>query len=137
VIAHERLGPERCRLAYPWASLARAGARLAFGTDWPIEPLAPLDGLYTALTRQAPPARGEGAGAFHPGESLSLDQALRAYTLGSAEAAHLESRLGRLAPDHYADLAVLSGDLTALPLEAIPEQRVELTLRGGEVVYEV
>jgi predicted amidohydrolase YtcJ len=136
VIARERLGEERCKNAYPWASLEQAGARIAFGTDWPIEPLAPLDGLYTALARQAPPSRGLPPEPFHSEQALSLESALRAYTLGSAEAAHQEDRLGRLAPDYYADLVVLSADLRALAPSELPEQRVELTLRGGEVVFE-
>ena len=136
LIARERLGEERCRGAYPWASLERAGARLAFGTDWPIEPLEPLDGLYTALRRLPPPSRGIAAEPFFPAEALGLDAALRAYTLGAAEAAHQEDRLGRLAPGFLADALVLSGDPRAVEPDALPGLRVELTLRGGEVVFE-
>lgn len=136
LIARERLGEERCRGAYPWASLLRAGAPLAFGTDWPIEPLEPLDGLYVALRRLPPPSRRVAAEPFFPGEAIGLDAALRAYTLGSAEAAHQEDRLGRLAPGYLADALVLSADPRAVEPEALPDLRVELTVRGGQVVFE-
>lgn len=136
LIARERLGPERCRLAYPWAGLLAAGAPLAFGTDWPIEPLEPLEGIYVALTRRPPPSRGLREEPFHPEQGVSLTAALRAYTLGAAEAAHQEDRLGRLAPGYLADLIVLSGDPRQVPPEGLPELRVELTIRGGAVVFE-
>ncbi|MGE0713553.1 MAG: amidohydrolase [Planctomycetota bacterium] len=137
LIAPARVGPQRCECAYPWAALRDAGALLAFGTDYPIEPLAPLDGVYTALTRRAPPARGVSAGAFHPEQALSLEDCLRAYTLGAAEAAHQEGERGRLAPGYLADVAVFSRDLRGLPPAELVEVRCELTVRGGEVVFEL
>jgi predicted amidohydrolase YtcJ len=136
LICAQRIGAARCASAYPWGALRDAGALLAFGTDFPIEPLSPLDGLFTALTRQAPPDRGVGAEPFHIEQVLTLDEGLRAYTLGAAEAAHQERERGHLSPGALADVAVFSLDLSALTPDEWVGARCDLTLRGGEVVFE-
>nr|HBP19179.1 amidohydrolase [Planctomycetota bacterium] len=135
LVCAERLGPERCRGAFPWRELLDAGAWVAFGTDFPIEPLGPLAGIYTALTRQAPPSRGVEREPF-VGGLLSLEECLRAYTLGAAEAAGLEAEFGHLEVGAHADVAVFSRDLRGLTPDELVAARCELTLRGGEVVFE-
>lgn len=133
-IAEARLGARRCRGAYAYASLLAAKAPLAFGTDFPIEPLDPLAGIYCALTRRSPTAPE--LPAFFPQEAVSLEVALRAYTLGAAWAAHQEHELGSLAPGKLADLAVLDRDLRAVRSEELLETQCLLTVLGGQIVHE-
>jgi predicted amidohydrolase YtcJ len=134
VIAVDRLGAERCRNAYPWASLAKGGALLAFGTDFPVEPLDPIPGLVCAVARRSP--RKPELPTFEPQEIMTLDAALAAYTTGSARAAHQDATLGRLGEGYLADVAVLSADLRTTPVESWTDVRCDLTIRGGEIVFE-
>ncbi|MBI3725864.1 amidohydrolase family protein [bacterium] len=131
-IARERLG-ERTKTSYPWRSLLDSGAALAFGTDYPVEPLDPLPGIFCAVSRRDPRAPLE---AYHPEQRLTREEALSAYTAGSAFAAHGELFLGRLVPGFLADVCVLSRDLFAISHEEIPEVRCDLTILDGEVVFE-
>lgn len=133
-VAPERLGPARCALAFPFAALRAAGAPLAFGTDYPIERLEPLPGVFCALTHRSP--RAPELPALAPAQAIPLEAALAAYTAGAAWAARQEGALGRLAPGQLADVAVLDADLTALPPEALPDVRCVLTLLGGEPVHD-
>lgn len=123
----------RAAYAYAWRSLLEAGVHLAFGTDAPVEGLDPLPNLYAAVTRQRPD--GSPPGGWHPEQRLSLAEAARAYTLGSAAAAGLAAHQGSVSPGKLADIVVLSQDIFALPVEALLETRVELTIFDGEVVY--
>lgn len=127
------LGSERAAWQYPFASLLRAGARLAFGSDWAVSTPDPLEQIEVAVRRVAPERRE--AGPFLPDERISLDAAVRAFTLGSAYVNGLESETGSIAVGKLADLVVLDRDLFApgvLPADA----RVLLTLVEGEVVFE-
>jgi predicted amidohydrolase YtcJ len=133
-IALARLGEERCRASYPWRSLLESGAALAFGTDYPVESIDPMRGVYCAVARRSPDApEGE---PFHGEQRLTREEALSAYTAGSAFAAHQERILGRLAPGFEADVAVLSEDLFAIPHERTPHVRCDATVVQGEVVFE-
>jgi predicted amidohydrolase YtcJ len=125
---------ERSRHAYAWRSLLDAGAGLAFGTDAPVERLEPLASLYAATTRQDP--NGEPAGGWYAEQCLSLEEAVRAYTAGSAAAERASARRGTLAPGKDADLVVLSADPFQLPTEALLSTRVQLTLVGGTITFE-
>jgi predicted amidohydrolase YtcJ len=127
------VGPARWPRAFPWAGLLRAGATLAFASDWNVAEMDPLVGIYTALTRQG--LDGSPPGGWVPEQRVELAAALRAYTRDGAFANFVEGDRGSLAPGHYADLILLSDDLFALPPERIPRARVLLTLLGGEVVY--
>ncbi len=133
--AEGRIGAERCASSYAFRSLLDAGARLAFGTDWPVAPLDPLAGLDAAVNRRTlGTTAGEG---WFPAQRITAAEALEAYTLGSAYAAFQEKDRGTLAPGKLADLVVLSRDVLA-PSERdhIADTRVELTVTGGKVVYE-
>jgi predicted amidohydrolase YtcJ len=133
--ADERLGPDRLAGAYAWRSLLRSGARLAFGSDFPVERPDPLEGIYAAATRQHPDGTPEGG--FRPEQRLTVEEALRAFTEGAAWAAFEEGRLGRLAPGFAADLVVLDRNPTRLQeITELLEARVLLTVAGGEVVFE-
>lgn len=125
------LGAERAARQYPFRSLLRSGARLAAGSDWPVTSPDPLQGIHVAVNRVGPGGSGP---VFLPEERLSLEDALTAYTAGSAYVNHLDDT-GRVAVGALADLVVLDRDPFAGPPEAIAETAVALTYVGGERVY--
>jgi predicted amidohydrolase YtcJ len=128
------LGPERARWQYPFGSLARAGATLAFGSDWSVTTANPLEIIHVAVNRAA---YGEGPQEPLYGEqALSLGDALAAATAGSAFVNHDEDRAGRIALGLAGDLAVLDRDITALPVNEIGAAAVAATVVGGSVVSE-
>src|SRR5947209_17513282 len=99
--ADARLGPERVACAYAWRWFLDAGVPLAFGSDAPVEIVNPFYGLYAATTRQD--EKGSPSGGWHPDQKLTLEEALRAQTAGSAHAAFAEDRVGILRPGMRAD----------------------------------
>jgi predicted amidohydrolase YtcJ len=129
--AGQRLGPERSQYAYAWKSFLDAGVPLAFGTDYPVEPITPFRGVYAAVTRM----NEAGTMSFHPEQKLTISQTLYAYTEGSAFAEFAESWKGRLAPGFAADFVVLDRDLTAIAPRAILGTRVLRTVVAGKTVY--
>jgi hypothetical protein len=131
--AEKRIGHERARSSYAWRSMLDAGAVLAFGSDWPVAPLDPLSGIAAAVTRAT--LDGHNPGGWFPEQRLTVEEALRAYTRGSAYAAFEEKDKGTISPGKLADLVVLSEDLLRIPPERIKDVRVEMTIAGGRVVY--
>ena len=127
------IGPERASRAWAWSSIARAGGRLAFGSDWPVVPFDPFIALNNAVNRQT--VDGEPAGGWLPEERLPLGDALEAYTAGSAFAAFAEHRRGRVSPGLDADLIVLDRDLLAAGPSAIIGTGVRLTVLDGRIVH--
>ncbi len=123
----------RCALAYPWRSLEAQGVRLAFGSDAPVEPPRPWEGLHAALTRVR--ADGTPAGGFVPEQCIGIDAALRAYTEGAAVLSGLAGQLGTLEPGAEADLVVWDRDLHATPPAELLAARPAVTVLGGEIVY--
>jgi predicted amidohydrolase YtcJ len=132
--AEQRLGPERSKGAYAWNSLQKAGAKLAFGTDYDVEPINPLRGIYACVTRELP--EGGPAGGWEPQEKLPVDECLRAYTYGSAYAEFEEAKKGELKVGQWADFVVLSTDLTKAAPKEILKTEVLRTVVGGRVVYQ-
>lgn len=129
-----RLGPERTRQgAYVWQTLLRTGARIASGSDFPVEDPNPMLGFHAAITRQT--RDGHPPGGWMPDERLTREQALRSFTVDAAWAAHLEADLGTLRPGKLADLVILSQDIMQIPADAIPETTVVLTMVGGRIVH--
>ena len=131
--AEKRIGHERARSSYAWKSMQDAGAKLAFGSDWPVAPLDPLLGIYAAVTRAT--LDGKNPGGWFPEQRLTVEEALRAYTLGAAYAAFQEKEKGAISPGKLADVVVLSDDLFRIPPERIKDVHVEITIVGGRVVY--
>jgi len=131
--AEQRLGPERSKGAYAWNSLEKSGARLAFGTDYPVEPINPMRGLYACVTREA--AEGGPAGGWEPQEKISLEDCVRAYTSGSAYAEFEEGKKGELKVGEYADFLILSQDITKVAAKDLLNTKVVQTVVGGRVVY--
>jgi predicted amidohydrolase YtcJ len=132
--AESRVGPERIKGAYAWATLEKSGARLAFGTDYPIEVVSPFRGLYACVTRQLPD--GTPAGGWQPQEKISLEDCIRAYTTGSAYAEFEEGKKGELKAGEYADFLILSKDLTKIPPSDYTKIEVLQTVVAGRTVYE-
>jgi hypothetical protein len=129
--ASDRLGADRIAGAYAWRSLLDTGAALCFGTDFPVEKVDPLAGLYAARTRTH--ADGTPPGGWLPEQCLDGRTALRLYTLGSAYAAFLEEETGILAPGRLADITVLSGDPTVGEARALLEMEARMTIVAGVV----
>ena len=132
--AEKRLGPERSKGAYAWNSLQKAGATLAFGTDYPVEPVNPLRGLYACVSREAP--EGGPPGGWIPQEKLPLQDCISAYTTGSAYAEFMEGKKGELKIGEFADFVELSQDLTKIPPRDILKTEVLRTVVGGRTVYQ-
>ena len=131
--AEARVGPERIPGAYAWRRLARAGARLAGGSDFPVESHVPLLGFYAAITRRD--LAGNPPGGWRPQEKLTRPEALALFTSDAAYAAFEESRRGRIAPGYEADLTVFASDPMALPERMISSIPVVLTVVGGKRTY--
>jgi predicted amidohydrolase YtcJ len=132
--AESRIGAERVKGAYAWASLEKTGARLAFGTDYPVEVVNPFRGLHACVTRQLPD--GTPASGWQPQEKISLEDCIRAYTSGSAYAEFEEGKKGELKVGEYADFLILSNDLTKIPPSGYVKTEVLQTVVGGRTVYE-
>jgi predicted amidohydrolase YtcJ len=129
------LGPERTTWQYPFASLLRAGARLAMGSDWSVSTANPLLEMEVAVERVWPESRGEKE-TFLPSERLTLAEAVHGFTLGSAWVNHLDDLTGSIETGKLADLALIDRDLFAPDAGPIGEAKVVLTTVGGEIVFE-
>jgi predicted amidohydrolase YtcJ len=130
--AMKRLGAERAASSYAWRSFLDAGVPLAFGTDYPVEPITPFRGLYAAVTRK----NEAGTKEYFPEEKLTIDEAITAYTSGAAYAEFSEKTKGELIPGEWADLVVLDRDITEVSPEEILGTKVLRTVVGGKTVYE-
>lgn len=122
------IGADRWADAYLCRTLAEAGVRLAFATDWPVADVDPLRCIQSALTRQPFPGAGD--------ERLRLHDVLAAYTIGGAYAEHTEDRKGMLCPGYLGDVVVLSDNIEAVPVDEIGSMSVAVTICGGHVVWE-
>jgi predicted amidohydrolase YtcJ len=135
MVMAERYWGRRCDMAYAWRSLLNSGARLAFGSDCPVETLDPLAGIHAAVTRRR--ADGSpGLDGWIPAQRLTVSQAVHAYTLGAAYASSEAHLKGSLAPGKLADLVVLSRDIFQIPPMEMLDVRVDMTIFDGEPVYE-
>jgi predicted amidohydrolase YtcJ len=130
--AESRLGPQRAHFAYAWKAFLDAGVPLAFGTDYPVEPITPFRGVYAGVTR----SNEAGSKSYFPQDKLQIGEVLYAYTQGSAYAEFSDLYKGRLAPGYVADFVVLDRDLTAIPAGEILNTRVLQTVVDGRTVYE-
>lgn len=131
--AEKRIGAERLTGTYAFRSLRDARATFTFGSDWPVAPIEPLQGIYAATTRRT--IDGANPDGWRPEQKITLEQALRAYTQANAYAGFQESSLGRIAPGYLADFVVLSGNLLTTDPVKIPNLRVLRTVIGGRDVY--
>jgi predicted amidohydrolase YtcJ len=128
------VGPERTQRAWAWHSIESAGGVLAFGSDWPVVTLNPWRGVQNALTRQT--EEGNPPEGFVPKERISLEDAIRAYSLGAAIAGRREKTEGSLEPGKVADLILVFQNLFKIEPSEIGKTEVMLTMVGGRIVYQ-
>ena len=132
--APARLGMERLRGAYAWNSLIKTGATVCGGSDAPVERGEPMIEFYAAVTRKS--TKGESHEGWHPEEAVSREQALKMFTTNAAYAAFEENDKGSIETGKLADFTVLSGDIMKIPGSEILKTRCEMTVIGGEIVYQ-
>ena len=130
----KRIGPERSKDTYAFRSLLQAGAVLAFGSDWTVAPLNPMEGVKAAVTRQT--LDGKHPNGWIPEQKLTVEEAVRAYTVGSAYAEFADQVKGTLAPGKLADVVMLDRDIYHINPAEIDQARVLLTIMDGQVVWE-
>jgi predicted amidohydrolase YtcJ len=130
--AEARVGPKRAATCYAWAAFLNKGVTLAFGTDYNVEPISPFRGLYAAIARKSE----NGMQVFFPEQRITIDQAIAAYTTGSAFAEFEEKEKGKLIAGMLADFVVLDRDVTAASPDKLLGTKVLRTVVGGKTVYE-
>lgn len=128
-----RCGEKRSHYEWVHKSILQTGAVLALGTDYPIADYAPLPNIYNAVTRKG--INGKQYGPYTEGEKLTLAEAIKGYTYGTAYALNMENKLGTIEPGKYADLAVIDKNLFQVPVEEILNSRVIMTMMNGNIVY--
>lgn len=131
--AEKRIGPDRIKRTYAFRTFMEHGVRLAFGTDWSVAPLSPMWTIYAAVTRAT--LDGKNPGGWVPEQKLTVQEAVDAYTMGSAYAEFQEKEKGSITPGKLADFVILSDDIFHIPPAAIKNVKVEATFVGGKVVY--
>ncbi|MDZ7363684.1 MAG: amidohydrolase [candidate division KSB1 bacterium] len=132
--AEKRLGAERSQTTYAFRSLLDAGANLAFGSDWFVAPLDPIQGIYAAVTRQT--LDGGHPHGWVPQQKISVAEAVKCYTINDAYAEFAENKKGSLEVDKWADFVMLSDDIFAIDPVQIRKVKVVMTVVGGKVVFE-
>ncbi len=132
--AEKVIGPERIKTTYAFRSLLDTGARLALGSDWSVAPATPIEGIYAAVTRRT--LDDLNPDGWVPEQKITVEEALRGYTIDAAYASYEEDIKGSLEPGKLADFVILDRDLTTMPPEEIREAKVDLTVVGGNIVYE-
>jgi hypothetical protein len=131
--APDRLGPERIEGAYAWRKLLNTGCRIACGSDFPVEAVNPLWGIYAAVTRKD--HQGSPEGGWRAGECLSIDEAVRGFTVDAAFASFMENSKGTIKPGMLADFTLLDKDVFEISPGEILSTRVVYTIVGGTVSY--
>jgi len=131
--AEGKIGPERARTTYAFRSLREAGATLAFGSDWTVAPLSPVLGIYAAVTRRT--IDGKKPGGWVPEEKISVEEAVRAYTVNGAYVEFAEAVKGTIQAGKLADMVVLDRDIFTIIPEEIAGVKVEMTVFDGKIVY--
>jgi predicted amidohydrolase YtcJ len=133
-MAEARLDPARLKGAYAWATIAKSGARLAFGSDFPVESPNPFPGLAAAVSRQDP--NGQPPGGWRPEERVSFAQALEGFTRGAAYASFAEQQIGSLEPGKWADFILVDRDISAVDPQALAATRVLETWVAGKKAWQ-
>ena len=132
-MAEDRIGAERLKGAYAWQTFLKQGTRVAAGSDFPVESANPFLGLHAAVTRQD--SAGNPPGGWHPEQAMSVTEALRAFTLDAAYAAHAEQTQGTLEPGKWADFILVDQDIFAVEPAKIWSTKVLETWVGGKRVF--
>ena len=131
--AEGRIGHERCKTTYAFRSFLDNGVRLCFGSDWTVAPLNPLLGIYAAVTRRT--TDGKNPDGWFPEQKISVQEAVKAYTINNAYAVFEEKEKGSISPGKVADFVLLSDDIFTIDPVRIETTTVEMTVVGGNIVY--
>lgn len=131
--AEKRIGAQRCQTTYALRALLDSGATLAFGSDWTVAPLDPLQGIAVAVTRRT--LDGKHPDGWVPAQKITVEEAVRAYTVGSAFAESAEKLKGSITPGRLADLVILDRDIFRIPPTEIEKARVTMTIMNGRVIF--
>ena len=131
--AEKRIGKDRAKTTYAFRSLLDSGAALAFGTDWTVAPLDPILSIYAAVTRRT--LDGKNPNGWVPAQKISVEEAVRAYTVGSAYAEFQENEKGTIALGKLADIVILSRDIFKIDPKEIEKVKIVMTIMDGRVVY--
>jgi predicted amidohydrolase YtcJ len=132
--AEKVIGHERAKTTYAFRSLEDSGAKLAFGSDWFVAPPTPLEGIYAAVTRRT--LDDKNPGGWIPEQKITVEDALRAYTVNAAYASFEEGIKGSIERGKLADLVLIDRDITSVPPETIRDARILMTIVGGNIVFE-
>jgi predicted amidohydrolase YtcJ len=132
--AERRIGPERIKTTYAFRTFLDKGVRLALGSDWPVAPLSPMLGIHAAVTRAT--IDGRHPAGWVPEQRITVEEAVRGYTSGSAYAEFAEAEKGTLAPGSLADIVVLSEDVFTIEPARLRDVKVRTTIVGGRIVYD-
>jgi hypothetical protein len=133
VWAEKKIGKQRTKLMYAFKSLLDNGVKLCFGSDWTIAPINPLLGIYAAVTRRT--IDGKNPDGWNPEQKISVEDAIKCYTINNAYASYQEKDLGSIEPGKFADFIVLSDDILTIEPEKIKEAKVIITVFNGEIIY--
>jgi predicted amidohydrolase YtcJ len=131
--AEKRIGPIRAKTTYAFRTFLDNGVHLAFGTDWTVAPLNPMLGLYAAVTRAT--LDGKHPNGWIPEQKITIQEAIEAYTMGSAYAEFEDKEKGSITPGKLADMVLISDNILRIDARAIREAKVEMTMLGGKIVY--
>ena len=131
--AEDKIGLERARTTYAFRSLLEKGARVAFGSDWPVAPIDPIQGIYAAVTRRT--IDDKNPGGWVPEQKISVEAAIQGYTSAGAYAEFAERIKGSIEAGKLADLVILDRNLMDIPPEDIRKAKVRMTLLGGRIIY--
>lgn len=134
VWAEKRIGPDRIKYTYPFKSFLDAGVKLCFGTDWYVAPLNPMWGIYAAVTRRT--LDGKNPDGWVPEQKISVEDAIKCYTINSAYASFEENIKGSIEAGKLADLVVLSDDILTIDPIEIENVSVEMTVFDGKIIYQ-
>jgi len=134
VWAEKRVGPGRVKETHPYKSFLKNNIKVAFGTDWPVAPLNPLLGIYAAVTRRT--VDGKNPDGWLPEQKISVEDAIRCYTINAAYASFEENIKGSIEAGKLADFVVLSDDILTIDPEKIKDAFVEMTIFNGDIVYQ-
>jgi predicted amidohydrolase YtcJ len=132
--AEKKIGLDRCRTTYAFRSLLEKGVLLACGSDWTVAPLDPLTGIYAAVTRRT--TDGKNPGGWFPEQKISLEEAVRGYTLNGAIVEFAEELKGTVSEGKLADLVILNQNIFRTPADEIMKTRVTKTIVGGKIVFQ-
>jgi len=132
--AEKRIGKERLKYSYAYKSFLDAGVKLSFGSDWPVAPVNPIMGIYAAVTRRT--LDGKNPDGWIPGQKITVEEAIKCYTINNAYASFEENIKGSIEPGKLADFVVLDGDILTIDPVKIKDAKVVMTILGGEIIYQ-